>query len=59
MQGEDISVKESIPLAPVTDGLPGPLDSGQPSVHSTNNLMELEITLAASELSPEDRKFLE
>jgi hypothetical protein len=54
------SVKESAPLAPVTEGgLPGPSDNGQPSVHGTNNLTELEIALAAPDLSPEDRKFLE
>ncbi len=52
------SVKESTPLAPVTEGLPGPLDNGQPSVHNTNNLTELEIALAAPDISPEDRKFL-
>ena len=52
------SVKESAPLAPVTEGLPGPLDNGQPSVHNTNNLTELEIALAAPDISPEDRKFL-
>jgi hypothetical protein len=50
---------ESAPLAPITEGLPGPSGQGQLSVHGTNNLMELEIALAAPNLSPEDRKFLE
>lgn len=53
------SVMDSTHLAPVTESLPGPLDSGQPPVHGTNNLTELEIALAAPDLSPEDRKFLE
>jgi hypothetical protein len=52
------SVEESAALAPVTEGLLGPSDNGQPSVHDTNNLTELEIALAAPGLSPEDRKFL-
>jgi hypothetical protein len=53
------SVRDSTHLAPVTEGLLGPSDSGQLSVHSTNNLTELEIALTAPDLSPEDRKFLE
>jgi len=52
------SVRDSTHLAPVTEGLLGPSDSGQLSVHSTNNLIELEIALTAPDLSPEDRKFL-
>ncbi len=54
-----ISIKESTPLAPVTESLLGPSDNSQPSVHNTNNLMELEIALAAPNISLEDRKFLE
>jgi hypothetical protein len=32
------SVEESAALAPVTEGLPGPSDNGQPSVHDTKLL---------------------
>jgi len=53
-------VEESAPLAPVAEGgLSEPSKNGQPSVHGTNNLIELEITLAAPKLSLDNRKFLE